>query len=52
MHKLHIKKSLDLGITEEQIIDAASVAVVMGGGPATTYLPIVTDTLDHLREKQ
>ncbi len=48
--RLHIKKALELGVTEEQIIDAASVGVVMGGGPAATHLPIVTDTLDHLRE--
>lgn len=46
--RLHVKKALAAGATSEQILEAASVAVVMGGGPATTYLPIVTDTLDHL----
>ena len=34
--KLHVKKCLDTGATKEQILEAASVAIMMGGGPAYT----------------
>jgi AhpD family alkylhydroperoxidase len=46
--KLHVKKSLDAGVTNEQILEAASVAVMMGGGPAYTHIPVVIDTLETL----
>ena len=46
--KLHVQKCLDAGATRAQILEAASVAVVMGGGPAYTHIPIVMDTLDAL----
>lgn len=43
---LHVKKCLDAGATREEIMDAASVAVVMQGGPAYTYLPAVVDAIE------
>ncbi len=46
--RLHTKKCLDAGATKEQILEAASVAVMMGGGPAYTHIPIVMDTLAAL----
>ena len=46
--KLHVKKCLDTGATKEQILEAASVAVMMGGGPAYTHIPVVIDTLETL----
>jgi AhpD family alkylhydroperoxidase len=46
--KLHVKKCLDAGATKEQILEAASVAVMMGGGPAYTHIPVVIDTLENL----
>ena len=46
--RLHVKKCLDAGATKEQILEAASVAVVMGGGPAYTHIPVVIDTLEAL----
>lgn len=46
--KLHVKKCLDIGATKEQILEAASVAVMMGGGPAYTHIPVVIDTLETL----
>jgi len=48
--KLHVKKAMEVGATGEQILEAASVAVMMGGGPAFTYLPIVIETLDALKK--
>lgn len=46
--RLHVQKSLDAGATKEQILEAASVAVMMGGGPAYTHIPVVMDTLESL----
>ena len=46
--RLHVKKCLDAGATKEQMLEAASVAVMMGGGPAFTHVPIVIDTLEAL----
>lgn len=46
--RLHVQKSLQAGATREQILEAASVAVMMGGGPAYTHIPIVISTLEAL----
>ena len=46
--RLHTKKCLDAGATKEQILEAASVAVMMGGGPAYTHVPVVIDALEAL----
>jgi AhpD family alkylhydroperoxidase len=47
----HVENCLDAGATKEQILEAASVAVVMGGGPAYTYIPVVIDTIETLMSK-
>jgi AhpD family alkylhydroperoxidase len=44
----HVQKCLDSGATRKQILEAASVAVVMAGGPAYTHLPMVLESLDDL----
>jgi AhpD family alkylhydroperoxidase len=44
----HVKKCLESGATREQIIEAAGVAVVMGGGPAYMHVPVVIEALDAL----
>jgi AhpD family alkylhydroperoxidase len=44
----HVKKCLDAGNSPEQIIDAASVAVMMGGGPAFMHMTAVFDALEAL----
>lgn len=46
--KLHTKKCLDAGATREEILEAAGVAVMMGGGPAYTHIPVVIESLDEL----
>ena len=46
--RLHVKKCLEAGATKEQILEASSVAVMMGGGPAYTHIPVVIDTLEEL----
>jgi AhpD family alkylhydroperoxidase len=47
--KLHVKKCLEAGASKEQILEAASVAVMMGGGPAYTHMPVVIDSLEALQ---
>ena len=47
--RLHVQKCLDLGLTKEEILEAASVAVMMGGGPAYTHMPIVLETIEALQ---
>jgi len=44
----HVHKCLDHGATRQQILEAASVAVVMAGGPGYVHLPLVLETLDDL----
>jgi AhpD family alkylhydroperoxidase len=44
----HIRSAVKAGATRDQILDAAGVAVMMGGGPVYTYLPRVHEALDAL----
>ncbi|MDX2147253.1 MAG: carboxymuconolactone decarboxylase family protein [Planctomycetota bacterium] len=44
----HVEKCLKAGATATEVMDAAGVAVMMGGGPVYTYTPIVAAALDHL----
>ena len=46
--RAHTKKCLEAGASKEQILEAASVAVVMGGGPAYMYVTEVMDALEAL----
>lgn len=49
--RLHVQKCLNAGNTSAEIIEAASVAVMMQGGPGYTYIPIVMETLEALTPK-
>jgi AhpD family alkylhydroperoxidase len=46
---LHAEGSLKAGATREQVIEAAGVAVMMGGGPVFVHMPDVLKALDHLQ---
>ncbi len=46
----HVKGALDLGASKEEIIEAAQVAVVLGGGPSLMYMKNVYDSLDALTQ--
>ncbi len=46
----HVKKCLDLGISEEEILEAAWVSVLMGGGPSLMYLQLVKEAVEQLRK--
>ncbi len=43
----HVAKALKAGATAADIMDAAGVAVLMGGGPAYTYAPLVAAALER-----
>lgn len=45
---LHTRAAHKAGASREEILEAAFVGVVMGGGPAFTFLPVVKRTLDEL----
>ncbi len=45
---LHVQKCLKAGADRKQVLEAASVAVMMQGGPAYTHLPPVLKALDEL----
>lgn len=47
----HTQKCLKSGATSEQIMEAAGVAVMMGGGPALMYVSLVADALEYLMRK-
>ena len=44
----HVKNCLDLGISEEEMLEAAWVAVLMGGGPSLMYMQLVKEAIKQL----
>jgi AhpD family alkylhydroperoxidase len=47
----HVNNALKEGATSEEIIEAAWVAVLMGGGPALMHAGLVLEALEDLQEK-
>jgi AhpD family alkylhydroperoxidase len=45
---LHVQKCLDAGATREEILEAASVVIMMQGGPSFTHVPKVIEALEAL----
>jgi AhpD family alkylhydroperoxidase len=45
----HVKFALEAGATEEEILEAAWVAVLMGGGPALMHAGLVLEALKDLK---
>ena len=43
---LHVKKCLGAGASQEEILEAAQVAVMMSGGPGFTHMPEIIDALE------
>lgn len=43
----HVEKCLKAGANTKEIMDAAGVAVMMGGGPVYTYTSVVAAALNH-----
>jgi len=46
----HVKNALDAGCTEEEILEATWVAVLMGGGPALMYGQKVMQALKDFKK--
>ena len=46
--RLHVQKCFEAGATKEQIMEVASVAVVMQGGPCFTHIAEVIEAIDAL----
>lgn len=44
---IHVEKCLHAGATREEILEAATVAILMGGGPALTYVAEVKKALEE-----
>ena len=50
--RFHVPKAVAAGANRAEILEAAGCAMMMGGGPATTYAAVVLlDTLDELDVK-
>ncbi len=47
----HVEKSLKLGATPEQIMEAGGVGVVMQGGPAYVHMPDVMNAIEFFQAK-
>jgi len=44
----HVNNALEEGATEEEIMEAAWVAVLMGGGPALMHAGLVLEALEEM----
>lgn len=44
---IHVEKALNAGATKEEIFESAKVAILMGSGPAMTYVSEVKKALDE-----
>ena len=48
----HTARAMKNGATEEEILEAASVAIYMGGGPTFSYVKYVIDALEDISAKE
>jgi AhpD family alkylhydroperoxidase len=46
---LHVKTALEAGATQKEIMEAAMVSILMGGGPALTHVAEVKKALDEFK---
>lgn len=49
---IHVKAAWEAGASEAEILEACSVAILMGGGPAVAYTTLVAEALDELRAQK
>lgn len=49
---IHVEKALKAGVTHAEIIEVCKVAILMGGGPAMTYIAEVKKALDLFEKQQ
>lgn len=46
---IHTEKAFKAGASEEEIMEAGTVAVLMGGGPALTYIAELKKAIDYCK---
>ena len=44
---IHVKKAVAAGATRAELVEAGNVAVMMGGGPAATYMKYLFDAIEE-----
>jgi len=49
---IHVEKALKAGATKEEIYECSTVAILMGGGPAMTYIVEVQKAIDEFDTKE
>jgi AhpD family alkylhydroperoxidase len=49
---VHLKAAWEAGASEGEIMEACSVAILMGGGPAVAYTTLVAEALDQLSRQR
>lgn len=49
---LHVHDAVAAGATDEQVLEAIGVAVLMGGGPASMYAAEARSTLEDFRAEE
>ena len=47
--RVHLEKCLAAGVNKKEILETASVAVMMQGGPAYTMLPSILEALESVK---
>jgi len=47
---IYTREAFKAGATEEEIREAASVAIMLGGGPALTYITELNKAIDYWKE--
>lgn len=48
--RFHTQTAIKMGISKEEILEAAGVAILMAGGPAVAYTSILCEVLDEVDE--
>lgn len=46
----HVNRALEAGATEDEILEAAWMAVLMGGGPALVHVGLVLEAIDEFKD--
>lgn len=49
---LHVRSAMRLGISREEIMEVAGVAMLMGGGPSMTYVTEVIAAIEMVEREQ
>ncbi len=48
---IHVEKAFKAGADEEEILEAGTVAILMAGGPASTYITDLIEAIKMAKEK-